>query len=89
MVAPDHSDDLKQTRRGILPGLIAVKENGETIEQPHLQAVTGLAAFQHLRTLLPNYPDELQNEYKTRPLRFPFKEELGYLRPLSDALLGR
>lgn len=89
MATHGYSNDLKRTRLDILPGLIAVDENGETLEQPGLQAVTGLAASHRLLALPPQAPDELQREYNTPPLRFPFKGELGYLGPLSDALLGR
>ena len=89
MAAPGHSDYLKRTMRGILPGFIAVNKNGETLEQPHLQSVSGLAASHRIMALPLGYPKELQNEYKSAPLRFPAKGELGCLGLLSDALLGR
>ena len=89
MAAAGHSDYLKRTMRSILPGFIAVNKNVETLEQPHLQSVSGLAASHRIMALPPGYPEELQNEYKNAPLRFPAKGELGCLGPLSDALLGR
>lgn len=89
MASHGHSNELKQTWQGILPCLIAVEEEGETLEQPGLQTAPGLATAHRLLTLPPQYPEELQWEYRNAPLRFPLAVELGYLGALSDALLGR
>ena len=89
MAGSGHSDYLTRAKRGILPGFIAIKYNGETLELPHLHYVTGLAGSHRLLVHPGGYPEELKNDYGKALLRFPDRSQLGSLGPLSDALLGK
>ena len=89
MAGSGHSNYLKRAIRGILPGFVAIKNNGKALELPHLQYATGLAKCHRLLVLPAGYLKELKNNYNKVLLCFLNRSQLGSLGPLSDVLLGK